>query len=272
MIIGGRAFDFENQSYVMAILNMTPDSFSDGGRYNTLERIIEKAGQALRDGAHILDVGGESTRPGHVPISAKEEIARVCPVIESLKSSEFMPDCTVSLDTCKSDVAAAGIAAGADMINDIWGLKWDGAMAKVIADAGVACCLGHNRQDAEYGDVVEDVIRDLQESVDIALAAGIARDKIILDPGIGFAKSYEQNLTLLKHLDRLHGLGYPILLGTSRKSVIGLTIDQPVDNREEGTVATTVMGRMAGCSIFRVHDVKKNLWGLMMTEAVLNAQ
>ena len=225
MRIGAKEFDLENEFYVMGILNVTPDSFSDGGRYNDLDHALQQAERMVEEGAAILDVGGESTRPNHIKISSEEEIERVCPVIEALKQRFDVP---VSLDTYKSDVAVAGIEAGADLLNDIWGLKWDGTMAKVIADAEIACCLMHNRREIVYNDLVEDVLNDLRECVDLALAAGIAKDKIMLDPGIGFAKDLDQNLSVMKHIGRIKELGYPILLGTSRKSMIGLTLDLPV--------------------------------------------
>lgn len=268
MIIGNKEFDLEHHFYMMGILNVTPDSFSDGGRYNDMDKALHQAEKLIEDGADILDIGGESTRPNHIKISSEEEIERVCPTIEKIKENFDIP---VSLDTYKSDVAKAGISAGADLLNDIWGLKWDGTMAAVVAKAGIPCCLMHNRHDREYTDVVEDVLADLQECVDIALQAGIARENIILDPGIGFAKDLNENLLVMKHLARLGELGYPVLLGTSRKSMIGLTLDLPVTEREEGTLATSIMGLQAGCSIFRVHDVKTNLRGLKMAEAILNA-
>lgn len=269
MKIGTKEFDLENELYVMGILNVTPDSFSDGGRYNDLDHALQQAERMVEEGAAILDVGGESTRPNHIKISSEEEIERVCPVIEALKQRFDVP---VSLDTYKSDVAVAGIEAGADLLNDIWGLKWDGTMAKVIADAGIACCLMHNRRENVYNDLVEDVLNDLRECVDLALAAGIAQDKIMLDPGIGFAKDLDQNLSVMKHIGRIKELGYPILLGTSRKSMIGLTLDLPVSEREEGTLATSIIGLMEGCSVFRVHDVKTNMRGLRMAQAILKAR
>ena len=269
MKIGTKEFDLENELYVMGILNVTPDSFSDGGRYNDLDHALQQAERMVEEGAAILDVGGESTRPNHIKISSEEEIERVCPVIEALKQRFDVP---VSLDTYKSDVAVAGIEAGADLLNDIWGLKWDGTMAKVIADAGIACCLMHNRRESVYNDLVEDVLNDLRECVDLALAAGIAKDKIMLDPGIGFAKDLDQNLSVMKHIGRIKELGYPILLGTSRKSMIGLTLDLPVSEREEGTLATSIIGLMEGCSVFRVHDVKTNMRGLRMAQAILKAK
>ena len=269
MKIGTKEFDLENELYVMGILNVTPDSFSDGGRYNDLDHALQQAERMVEEGASILDVGGESTRPNHIKISSEEEIERVCPVIEALKQRFDVP---VSLDTYKSDVAVAGIEAGADLLNDIWGLKWDGTMAKVIADAGIACCLMHNRRENVYNDLVEDVLNDLRECVDLALAAGIAQDKIMLDPGIGFAKDLDQNLSVMKHIGRIKELGYPILLGTSRKSMIGLTLDLPVSEREEGTLATSIIGLLEGCSVFRVHDVKTNMRGLRMAQAILKAK
>lgn len=266
MTIGNREFDLEHHFYMMGILNVTPDSFSDGGRFNSLDSAMYQAEKLINDGADIIDVGGESTRPGHEKVSEEEEIERVCQVIDRLKMQFDIP---ISLDTYKAGVAKVGIQVGADMINDIWGLKWDSHMAEVIAGSGVACCLMHNRKDNHYSDLMKDVKQDLQESIELARAAGMDENKLIIDPGIGFAKDLEQNLMVMKHLEQLRELGFPVLLGTSRKSMIGLTLDLPVDEREEGTIATSVMGLMAGCSIFRVHDVQKNLRALQMTEAIL---
>lgn len=266
MRIGGKAFDTEHHTYIMGILNVTPDSFSDGGCYDTLDAALFHAEEMLRDGADILDVGGESTRPGHVQITEEEEIARVVPVIERLKAKFDAP---VSIDTYKSRVAKAALDAGADLVNDIWGLKYDEKMAGVIAEYNVACCLMHNREKAEYAHFIPEVLLDLEESVRLAKEAGIPDEQIMLDPGIGFGKTYEMNLEMLKNLMSLQSLGYPVLLGTSRKSVIGLTLDLPSDQREEGTLATTVMGVMSGCSFVRVHDVKANYRAVKMTEAIL---
>ncbi|MDO5154792.1 MAG: dihydropteroate synthase [Eubacteriales bacterium] len=268
MIIGNKEFDLDNKFYIMGILNVTPDSFSDGGKFNDMDHALKQTEKMIADGADLIDVGGESTRPNHIKISVEEEIERVCPIIEAIKKRFDIP---ISLDTYKSEVAKAGIASGADLLNDIWGLKWDGTMAKVVADTGVACCLMHNRKEPVYHDFVKDMVMDLQESVEIALAAGIQKDRIILDPGIGFAKDLEQNLLAMKHLQDIQQLGYPVLLATSRKSMIGLTLDLPVTEREEGTMATSVLGRMAGCCMFRVHDVQSNLRALRMTEAILKA-
>lgn len=268
MRIGNKEFDLEHHFYMMGILNVTPDSFSDGGRFNSLDSAMYQAEKLINGGADIIDVGGESTRPGHEMISEEEEIERICQVIDKLKIQFDIP---VSLDTYKSAVAKIGIQVGADMINDIWGLQWDDHMATVIADSGVVCCLMHNRKDGQYSDLMADMKQDLQESIRTAKTAGIDDGKIIIDPGIGFAKDLEQNLLVMKNLEQLKELGCPILLGTSRKSMIGLTLDLPVDEREEGTIATSVMGLMAGCSIFRVHDVEKNLRALQMAEAILKA-
>ena len=268
MKVGKRVFDTEHEVYMMGILNVTPDSFSDGGCYAEMDRALFHAEELIKAGVDILDIGGESTRPNHIKITSEEEIQRVCPIIEAVKSRMDIP---ISLDTYKSDVARAGIQVGADMLNDIWGLKWDGTMAQVIAEGKVACCLMHNRKEAVYQNYIEDVLSDLQESVQLALQAGIDRDSICIDPGIGFAKDLNQNLELMNQLERLQELGYPVLLGTSRKSMIGLTLELPVNEREEGTIATTVFGVMKGCSIIRVHDVEKNLRAVKMTLAMLRA-
>lgn len=263
MIIGNKNFD--NGPYIMGILNVTPDSFSDGGTHNELEAALYHTEKMINEGADIIDVGGESTRPGYTKISDEEEIERVCPVIEAIKE-RF--DTIVSLDTYKSKVATAGISSGADMINDIWGLKYDEAMAGVIAKADVAACIMHNRQAAEYEDYLTDVIKDLQESIDLARGAGVKDDRICIDPGIGFAKDLNQNLMLMKNLEILQQFNLPVLLGTSRKSMIGLTLEVPVDERMAGTIATTILGYQKGCSIFRVHDVKENYEALKMIRAM----
>ena len=268
MRIGSREFDTVNHTYVMGILNVTPDSFSDGGRWNDRDRALRHVEEMLKEGMDIVDIGGESTRPGYTIVPDEEEIARVAPVIEAVKANFDVP---VSLDTYKSRVALAGIQAGADLINDIWGLKYDEKMAGVIAESGLPCCLMHNRKEAEYQDFMQDVAADLAESIQIAEQAGIADEKIILDPGVGFAKSYEQNLEIINCLEELNMFGYPILLGCSRKSVIALTLDLPVDQRVEGTLVTTVMGVMKGCGFVRVHDVKENVRAVKMTEAILRS-
>ena len=265
MKIGNREFDVQNETYIMGILNATPDSFSDGGNYNSVDAALKHTERMIQQGADIIDVGGESTRPGYTQITDEEEIDRVVPIIEGIKK-EF--DIPVSLDTYKSHVAKAGIDAGVDLINDIWGLKYDEQMAEVIAKGNVACCLMHNRKDNLYNQFVDDVLSDLKESIDLAKKAGIAEDKIILDPGVGFAKDYEQNLLIVREVQRLQELGYPILLGTSRKSVIGLTLNVPAEERVVGTVATTVWGVEQGCAFFRVHDVLENVQAIQMIRAI----
>lgn len=265
MKIGNREFDVQNETYIMGILNVTPDSFSDGGNYNSVDAALKHTERMIQQGADIIDVGGESTRPGYTQITDEEEIDRVAPIIEGIKK-EF--DIPVSLDTYKSHVAKAGIDAGVDLINDIWGLKYDEQMAEVIAKGNVACCLMHNRKDNLYNQFVDDVLSDLKESIDLAKKAGIAEDKIILDPGVGFAKDYEQNLLIIREVQRLKELGYPILLGTSRKSVIGLTLNVPAEERVVGTVATTVWGVEQGCAFFRVHDVLENVQAIQMIRAI----
>ena len=266
MVIGGREFVDSGKTYVMGILNVTPDSFSDGGRFNEMDRALWHVEEMIGDGMDILDIGGESTRPGYTLLS-EEETSRVAPVIEAVKKRFDVP---VSLDTYKYKVAQAGIAAGADLINDIWGLKYDGGqMAETIAGSGLPCCLMHNRQNADYGNFLEDLAADLADTLRIAESAGIRDDKIILDPGVGFGKTYENNLEVINHLDSLRIFNCPLLLGTSRKSVIGLTLDLPADERLEGTLVTTVFAVLSGCSFVRVHDVKANKRAIRMAEAIL---
>lgn len=266
MKIGNSVFDVEHKTYIMGILNVTPDSFSDGGRFNRIDAALRHAEEMIRDGADIVDIGGESTRPGHTKISEEEEIARVVPVIEAVKSRFDVP---VSIDTYKSKVTEAALQAGADLVNDIWGFKYDHKVAELTAQYGAACCLMHNRQEPIYQNFLEDVVQDMQACVQIARNAGVSDDKIILDPGVGFGKTYQMNLDMIHHVDVLHDLGFPILLGTSRKSVIGQTLDLPTDQRVEGTLATTVIGVMKGCAFVRVHDIKENKRAIQMTEAIL---
>lgn len=268
MYIGMREFAIGKKPYIMGILNVTPDSFSDGGRYTDVDKALKQVKQMMDDGVDIIDVGGESTRPGHTPISVAEEIERTCFVIEAIKENYNIP---VSLDTYKWQVAQAGILAGADMINDIWGFKQSKKMAEIVAKSGVACCLMHNRSFDTYDDFLSDVVSDLEESVNIALKAGVSRDKIMIDPGIGFAKEHKENLLLMNNLDKLLELDMPILLGTSRKSMIGNVLNLPVEEREEGTIATSVFGLMKGCSFFRVHDVKANYRALKMAWEMMQA-
>lgn len=269
MRIGKKDFPFGERTYVMGILNVTPDSFSDGGNYDDLDSALRQAEKMIQEGADILDVGGESTRPGYEPVSEEQEISRTVPVIEALKRRFDIP---VSIDTYKSNVAEAALAAGADLLNDIWGCRHDERCVELAAHYDAAICLMHNRKQAQYEDFMPDVIGDLQVSLSIAERYGVKKDKIILDPGVGFGKTLAHNCSVVKHLQDIVALGYPVLLGASRKSMIGLTLSLPVGQREEGTIATSVMAAMKGCCFVRVHDVEKNVRALRMTEAVLHAE
>ncbi len=269
MKIGNKEFQTTGHTYVMGILNVTPDSFSDGGKWNDMDKALFRVEEMVKEGMDILDIGGESTRPGYTLLSEEEEIGRVMPVVEAVKARFDVP---VSLDTYKGNVALAGIKAGVDFINDIWGLKYDDKIASVIAQNQVPCCLMHNRKEAHYQNFMQEVAADLSESIELAKKAGIKDENIILDPGVGFGKTYEHNLEILHCLEKLHRLGYPLLLGCSRKSVIGLTLDLPADQRLEGTLVTTVLGVMKGCMFVRVHDVKENVRAIRMTEAILSRE
>ena len=274
LMIGKKQFKRQGHTYVMGILNVTPDSFSDGGSYPELSDALYRVEQMMKEGAELIDVGGESTRPGgYIQITDEEEIARTCPVIEAIKKNFDVP---VSLDTYKSEVAKAGVQAGMDLFNDIWGLQYDPKMARVIAQSGLPCVLMHNRKE-KMGDEIkatpelETMFReDFGRILTIAEEAGIDREKIILDPGAGFAKSYEQNLWVINHLPFFQEMGYSVLLGTSRKSVVGLTLDLPVNERVEGTLATTAFAVECGCCMVRVHDVRENVRFIRMMEAIRN--
>jgi len=255
-----------DRTYIMGILNVTPDSFSDGGKYYKPESALVRAKWMVEEGADLIDIGGESTRPGHKQISDEEEIARIVPVIENIKSKLDVP---ISVDTYKSKVAVAAIEAGADMINDIWGLKYDKDMAAVIAKHSVPCVLVHNRSNTNYDDFMRDMFRDLEETVNLAREAGIPDDKIILDPGIGFGKTYEMNLEVLRYLEDFHRFGYPMMLASSRKSVIGNALNLPVTERVEGTLVTTVMAVMKRYAFVRVHDIKENARAIKMTRVIM---
>lgn len=264
--------EFDSQCcHIMGILNVTPDSFSDGGKWNQMDRALFHTEEMIRDGAEIIDIGGESTRPGYQKVTEDEEIERVVPYIRAVREKFSIP---VSIDTYKAKVARAAVEAGAGLINDIWGFKGDPKMAETAAALRVPCCVMHNRnlETHPYHNLMEDVLNDLKESIRLGLDAGVRPEHIITDPGIGFGKTLEDNLLVMKHLERLKELGYPILLGTSRKSMIGLTLSLPVEERVEGTVATTVFGVMKGCSFVRVHDVKENYRAMKMTEAMIYAK
>lgn len=259
-------FDYSKRTYIMGILNVTPDSFSDGGDFNNIDKAINHAKEMVKEGVDIIDLGGESTRPGHKYVEADEEIKRVIPVIKELKKEVNVP---ISVDTYKAKVADEALKLGVEMINDIWGLKKDKDMASTISKYDAHVCIMHNQDGTHYdGDIIEEMKKSLLESIEIGLNAGIKKEKIVLDPGIGFGKTVEQNLEVLKRLDELNSLGYPILLGTSRKSVIGHVLNVEPKERLEGTIATTVLGIRDGVSIVRVHDVKENLMAAKMADAI----
>lgn len=282
MKIGKREFDFASgRSVIMGILNVTPDSFSDGGKFNNIDSMLKKAEQMLLDGVDIFDVGGESTRPSGAAVSAEEEQSRVIPAVTELKKRFDVP---ISVDTYRASTAKEVLNIGADFINDVWGLKYPDdkshEMAKVIAEYNCPVIIMHNREsmleDALIGKsgmhgsaYIDEIVADLNKSLEIARKEGIAENKIILDPGIGFAKSLAGNIHAMNNAEIFTGLGYPVLLGISRKSLIGKTLDLNVDEREEATIALNVMGRMKGHHIFRVHDVRANRRALDMTDAVL---
>jgi dihydropteroate synthase len=256
-----------DRTLIMAILNVTPDSFSDGGQHNTVDKALQHAEQLIGEGADIIDIGGESTRPGFTPITVEQELERVLPVIEAL--SKQFPHIPLSIDTYKSETAAAALEAGAHIINDVWSLQYDGQMAAVAAQYGCPLIISHNRADVVYRDVVQEVVADLQRSVEQALAAGVHHESIWLDPGIGFAKNYEQNLQVHAHLDNIHALGYPVLLGTSRKKFIRDTLNVEAAEAGEGTLASNVVGITQGCQILRVHDVVAMKKAAMLADAIL---
>jgi len=266
MRIGNRIFDTKNQVYIMGILNVTPDSFSDGGKFNDMDKALYHVEEMIKAGADIIDVGGESTRPGYTKISDEEEIARVVPILESIRS-RF--DVCISLDTYKSGVVR-GAGHTIDLVNDIWGFKYDAKMAKTVKELDLACCLMHNRKEHNYVEFWKDLIGDLKESVKLALDAGIERDRIMLDGGVGFQKTFEENLMVINRTSEIVDLGYPVLVATSKKSVIGLALDKPVTDRTIGTLATTAIGVYQGASFVRVHDISENSDIVRMTKAVMN--
>lgn len=280
MKIGKKEFDFtKKHTYVMGILNVTPDSFSDGGKFNHMDAALYHVEEMIRQGADIIDIGGESTRPGYQKISIEEEIGRVCSVIEQVRGRFDIP---VSVDTYKAPVMDAALLAGGDMANDIWGLRYDslfskegeesvwdcGTMAEIVAKHRVPICIMHNRKEAVYDCLLEEMLVDMKKSVCIGEHAGILRERMILDPGIGFGKTYEDNLRVLANLDCFHELNMPLLLAASRKSVIGLTLELPVEEREEGTLVTTVLAAQDGWNMVRVHDVEKSVRAIKMAEKI----
>lgn len=265
-----KTYNLTERTHVMGILNVTPDSFSDGGNYTTIDKAIEQAVKMEEEGADIIDVGGESTRPGHDAVSADEEIERIVPVIEAIKDEISIP---ISIDTYKAETARSAIQAGAHIINDIWGAKRDPEIAKVAADLNVPIILMHNRTDMDYTSILDDMKNDLNESIQIAKEAGVSDEQIILDPGIGFAKTADDNLYVMRHLDTFVTLGYPILLGTSRKRFIGDILDVPAEKRDVGTGATTCLGMARGAAhIVRVHNVKLHKELALVMDAMLRGE
>jgi dihydropteroate synthase len=283
--IASTLFQWGSQTYVMGIINVTPDSFSGDGLLSNqwwLKKAVEQGLHFAQEGAHILDVGGESTRPGAEPVDAETEMRRVVPVIQALRQELDLP---ISIDTYKAEVAAEALDAGAHLVNDVWGLRMDAALAGLCAQRGAPVVVTHNRsrprnavQEARLGgryvgtvyeDLLADVANELQASINLAKAAGVPDEHIIIDPGIGFGKTVEQNLTLLNHLDSFKALGYPILLGTSNKSFIGYTLNTSPDDRLEGTAATVAVGIVRGADIIRVHRVKEISRVARMTDAIV---
>jgi dihydropteroate synthase len=259
--------DMRERTLIMGILNVTPDSFSDGGRYNTIDQAVRRAMEMVSQGADMIDIGGESTRPGASKVTLEEELSRVVPAVTALvKAGLPVP---ISVDTYKAEVARQAMEAGAHIVNDIWGFRGDRELAAVALSNGCPVVLMHNREKAVYKDFLHDVVEDLRSSVAIALEAGISAGQIILDPGIGFAKSYEQNLYLLQNLYKIAELGYPVLLGTSRKTFIRNTLQLPAEDVVQGTAATVALGIAQGCNIIRVHDVLEMKRVATMTDAIV---
>jgi dihydropteroate synthase len=270
--IGPRTFTWGTRTYVMGILNVTPDSFSGdglvaGSEGQTLAAAVAQARAMADEGADILDIGGESTRPGHAPVEEAEELARVVPVVAAVRAA--LPDMPLSIDTTKLGVAAAAIDAGAHLVNDVWGVAPDDSLVRLAAERGVPIVLMHNRLEARYDALIPEILADLEAAIERARAAGVPRDDILIDPGFGFGKTAEHNLALLRDLASLRRLRRPILLGTSRKSTLGVVLDLPADQRVEATIATTVIGIAAGVDIVRVHDVRANARAARMADAVI---
>jgi dihydropteroate synthase len=271
--IGSTTFIWGDRTYVMGILNVTPDSFSGDGLItggDPLRAALDQAKRMVDEGADLLDIGGESTRPGHAPVDAAEEIGRVIPIVAAVHDA--LPDVPLSIDTTKAVVAEAALAAGATLLNDVWGVGPDPAMAELAASAHVPLIVMHNRDEARYDDVVREVIGDLRRALDRGEQLGIRPEDLIVDPGIGFGKTADHNVTLLRHLDALTVLGRPILLGTSRKSTIGRILDLPADERLEGTLATTALGVASGVDIVRVHDVRANVRAARVADAIVRGR
>jgi dihydropteroate synthase len=269
LICGKHELELGTRTLIMGILNITPDSFSDGGEYLAVEAAVSRAKQMVAEGADIIDIGGESTRPGFEKISLDVELQRVVPIIRALRDEINVP---ISIDTYKSEVARQAIEAGAHIVNDVWGGKAEPAILQVAANYQCPIILTHNRSNMDYTDFLPEVLADLQESIAMAIAAGLRTEQIILDPGIGFAKTLEQNLWIMNHLHTITELGYPVLLGTSRKSMIRSILQLPPDDVIEGTAATVALGIAQGCQIMRVHDVAAMKRVSVMTDAIVRSR
>jgi dihydropteroate synthase len=284
--IGARTFRWGERTHVMGILNVTPDSFSGDGLLadgrnladgpnladgeDPVGAAVGRARAMAADGADILDVGGESTRPGHEVVDTDEEIRRVVPVIEAIRDA--LPDMPISVDTTKPAVAEAALAAGANLVNDVWGVAEDDSLSRLAAAGRVPLVLMHNRAEARYTNLVAEILADLQTAIDRAGRAGVSWESIIVDPGFGFGKTPQHNLELLRNLDAIRLLGRPVLLGTSRKSTLGKVLDLPADQRLEATLATTALAAQAGVDVVRVHDVRENVRAARMADAIVRGE
>lgn len=265
----GLSLTLGGRTLIMGILNATPDSFSDGGRFDQVDAAVERAKQMAEEGADMIDIGGESTRPGHAAVPLEEELRRIIPVIRAVHEAVKLP---ISVDTYKAEAARQALDAGAHIINDVWGFRREPEIAKVAAEFGCPVVLMHNRQARDYADFVPDVLDDLRASVQVAKQAGVSEQDIWLDPGIGFAKDYDDNVELMGRLDEIAALGYPVLLGTSRKTFIRKTLDVTADDAVEGTGATVALGIAQGCQVVRVHDIKQMKRVAAMTDAIVYRQ
>jgi len=273
--IGARTFIWGSRTYVMGVVNVTPDSFSGDGLLSNeghpaddpVTAAVRQAGLMAAEGADLLDIGGESTRPGHPSVSADEELDRVLPVVRAIRAA--LPEMPISIDTTKAEVAEAALDVGADLLNDIWGTAESSVMSRIAAERGVPIVLMHNRSEARYRALVAEVLAELQRALERALTAGVPWESLIVDPGIGFGKTPEQNLEVLRDLALFAALGRPLLVGTSRKSTIGKVLDLPADQRLEGTLATTSLAVASGVDVVRVHDVQANVRAARMADAVV---
>jgi len=261
-----KRLEIGQKTYIMGILNITPDSFSDGGKYDSIEAAVRKAKEMVSEGADIIDVGGESTRPGYTFVESDEEIRRVVPVIERLTKEIDVP---ISIDTSKADVARKALEAGAHIVNDIWGMQLDTGMATVVGEFGAGVIVMHNKNGTDYVDMITEIKEFLQNSISIAQKAGLKSESICIDPGIGFGKNFDQNIEVMSRVKEFKALGYPVLLGTSRKSFIGKVLDLPVEDRVEGTAATVALGIAYGVDFVRVHDVGQISRTVKMTDAIV---